>query len=219
MALISEQEIADAIASLEYSRRSEPIDYEEIRSRTVTALGKELTVAWAISLNLEGLKGKDGRFVKVGSKSQTYNEFLEALKDYNTKNNLSDTDSAVAATRVNISKKALTVSRVARAFAALVIQVLKIKIVSGSFPDFGTELPNEYRFLNSPYGMTDEELEAQKGNLKVWYTKWDAMIANAYKKGWAKSETGVTAGKRTWASAFTDYLQFRASNAAAASSE
>lgn len=196
------------LSGFHYTARSEPVNYSQIAVDSMQALGSaDVAKGWAISLNLEGLKKKDGRSITIGASEHSYDSALASMRSFNELHGYS---SGSVVSRIDTGKKAITPSRLARAFARVTIAYIDRKPASNKFPSvLSPSLPTKFRFLNSPYGMTDAELTEWGIHLSLFFENWDITIANAYNKGYAKSETPGTSSKRTWAEDFLGYIQFR----------
>lgn len=203
----SDQDVPrDLLTNFSYSLRSEPVDYTQIAKDSMEALTPVVAKGWAISLNLEGLKKKDARYIKIGSEVHTYEDLLNRFQLVNRTKGYS---SGVVEKRIDTGKKALTVGRLARAFARVTITYLQRNNAANHFPaSMAPDLPTHFRFLNAPYGMTDVELKEHAQALFNFYSKWDALIESAYLKSYIKTESPLSS-RRSWEEDFKNYLQFR----------
>lgn len=196
----------ELLTNFSYSLRSEPVDYSQIAKDSMEVLSPLVAKGWAISLNLEGLKKKDARYIKIGSEVHTYDDLLNRIQHANKTKGYS---SGVVEKRIDTGKKALTVGRLARAFARVTISYLQRNKAANHFPaSMSPDLPVQFRFLNAPYGMTNAELRDHAQALFLFYTNWDALIESAYLKSYIKTESSVST-RRSWVDDFKNYLQFR----------
>lgn len=216
--------MADIIDSLEYSKRSEPVNYKEIKDAAVTLLGKKFAFAWGVSLNLESLRKIDGRFVKVGEERQTYEEMLTKLQGQGS--NAMREGIADPSKRIEIAKKVVTPSRLARAFAIDTIMYLKKKPGASPFKAMGeaaikasgVKMPKEIFFLNSIYGLNEDQITKVDEGLMAFFLAFDQIIDNAVAEGWQKDARGnvvepnssTASSKRSWAEAYEDFKNFSA---------
>jgi len=203
----------EGISTLTCTSRTKKIDYEEIRNKSVKVIGDIKTcIAWAYKFNIHGEKLKDDDSVTVNGKSMTSAEFLAKLAaqdgwvEYQARR--------TAGTQKLGSKDLVTVTRLSRAFAGMVIALIKKGIAKQS-PDMlaikatakDCNLPDEYCFLNSPYGMKPDTLKEQSAELKKFFTRFDEIIAAAVEKKWIDKKSGSK--HRNWAEDFDNYLLFR----------
>lgn len=214
--------MTEAISGLEYTKRSEPVEYKQIKGKAVGLLGKPMALAWGISLNLESLKKKDGRSVSVGGKTMTYDELLNTLLSQGSeamKEGIADPSK-----RIDTRKTDVTVGRLARAFAKETIIFLMKKpsqnpfkqIVAKSNMAVSTKLPNQFAFVNSIYGMSEDEINANTEALGSFFMTFDAIVTEAVQKGWQRDENGkvievsaeTSSKRRSWFEAFSEFVDF-----------
>jgi len=216
--------MSDLIESLEYSKRSEPVNYVEIKTAAVALLGKKFAFAWGVSLNLESLRKIDGRFVKIGEERQTYEEMLTLLQGQGS--NAMREGIADPSRRIEIAKKVVTPSRLARAFAIDTIAFLKKKPGASPFKAMGeaaakasgAKMPKEYFFLNAIYGLNEDQITKYDAVFLAFFLAFDQIIDNAVAEGWQKDARGnvvepsssTASSKRSWEEAYEDFKNFSA---------
>jgi len=171
----------DDIQTLTSTTRTKKVDYEEIRAKAVKLFGDiKLCIAWAYKFNIHGEKLKDDDSITVNGKTMTSAEFILKLasqagwSEYQARR--------TAGTQKLGSKDLVTVTRLARAFAGMVSKLIKKGIAKQSADMLAIKagaadcsLPDEFCFLNSPYGMTKETLAEQYSNLKKFFTQFDQV--------------------------------------------
>lgn len=214
-------ELEAFLAGLDYSKRSVKIDYDEIRRVAKELLGSKMAMGWGISLNLESLAKKDGRYIQSGETRMTYEELLDALgtQDSDALTNGRNDPSV----RINTSKSTVTIARLARAYAKLTIIYLQKFPEANTFAGFRTkvteeELPQQFMFLNAPYGMDKATVLQYKAGFIKFYTAFDVKIAEGVAKGWQRNEKGEVIAsteksrkeRRSWVQAFQEYCEFEA---------
>jgi len=202
----------DDIQTLTSTTRTKKVDYEDIRVKSVRILGDiKLCIAWAYKFNIHGEKLKDDDSITVNGKTMTSSEFILKLasqtgwSEYQARRTVG--------TQKLGSKDIVTVTRLARAFAGMVTKLIKKGIAKQSADMLAIKagavdcsLPDEFCFLNSPYGMTKETLAEQYSNLKKFFTQFDTVIANAVAKKWIDKKDGSK--PRNWAEDFDNYVLF-----------
>lgn len=212
----------ELVGSIEYTKRSEPVDYNVVKTKSIALLEKEWAVTWGVSLNLESLKKKDGRSVSIKGKTMTYDQLLSALLSQGSqamKEGIADPSK-----RIETDKKTVTVGRLAKAFARETIYYVEKKPSANPFAQMaaksnkssGTNLPKKFSFLNAPYGMTEDELTANYDGLMAFYTAFDVMIESAVENGWQRDENGkiiestskTSSARRSWAENFKEFMDF-----------
>lgn len=203
----------DEITTLTSTTRTKKVNYEEIRAKSVKLFGDiKLCIAWSYKCNIHGERLKDDDSVTVNGKVMSASEFLAKLASQEGWNEYQAR--RTAGTQKLGSKDLVTVTRLSRAFAGMVSALIK-KGVAKQSPDMlaikssavDCSLPDEFCFLNSPYGMTKETLSEQYHNLKKFFTQFDIIIANAVAKKWIDKKDG---GKpRNWTEDFDNYVLFR----------
>lgn len=203
----------DEITQLSSTTRTKKVNYEEIRSKAVKLFGDiKLCIAWAYKFNIHGEKLKDDDSITVNGKTMTANDFLAKLAsqdgwaEYQARR--------TAGTQKLGSKSVVTVTRLARGFAGMVSSLIKKGIARQSSDmqaikngAVDCSLPDEFCFLNSPYGMTNETIAEQYFNLKKFFTQFDVVIANAVAKKWIDKKDGSK--PRNWSEDFDNYVAFR----------
>jgi len=202
----------EEIQTLTSTTRTKKIDYEEIRVKSAKLFGDvKLCIAWAYKFNIHGEKLKDDDSITVNGKTMTSAEFIAKLSsqagwaEYQARR--------TAGTQKLGSKDLVTVTMLARAFAGVVCKLIQ-KGVAKQSPDMlsikagaaNCSLPDEFCFLNSPYGMTRETLAEQYPNLKRFFTQFDTVIANAVAKKWIDKKDGSK--PRNWSEDFDNYMLF-----------
>lgn len=202
----------DDIQSLSSTTRTKKVNYEEIREKSARLFGDvKLCIAWAYKFNIHGEKLKDDDSITVNGKTMSSTEFIAKLAsqagwaEYQARR--------TAGTQKLGSKDLVTVTRLARAFAGVVSKLIQKGIAKQS-PDMiaikngatDCSLPDEFCFLNSPYGMTKETLTEQYPNLKRFFTQFDVVIANAVAKKWIEKKDGSK--PRNWSEDFDNYCLF-----------
>jgi hypothetical protein len=203
----------EGINSLTCTSRTKRIDYEEVRSKSVKVVGDVKTcIAWAYKFNIHGEKLKDDDSITVNGKTMTAAEFLTKLSaqdgwsEYQARR--------TAGTQKLGSKDLITVTRLARAFAGMVTVLIQKGIAKQS-PDMlaikatakDCVLPDEFCFLNSPYGMKNVTLKENAAELRKFFVRFDEIIATAVEKKWIDKKSGSK--HRNWAEDFDNYLLFR----------
>lgn len=203
----------EGITTLTCTTRTKRIDYEEVRLKSVKVIGDiKVCIAWAYKFNIHGEKLKDDDSVTVNGKTMTSAEFLAKLStqdgwvEYQARR--------TAGTQKLGSKEIVTVTRLARAFSGMVISLISKGIAKNSTDMLAVKatakactLPDEFCFLNSPYGMKDETLKENSIELRKFFVRFDEIIAAAVEKKWIEKKSG---GKhRNWAEDFDNYLLFR----------
>jgi len=202
----------EEIQSLTSTTRTKRIDYEDVRVKSVKLFGDvKLCIAWAYKFNIHGEKLKDDDSITVNGKTMTSAEFLLKLASQSGWSEYQARRSA--GTQKLGSKDLVTVTRLARAFAGMVSRLLQKGIAKQSTDMLsikagadGCSLPDEFCFLNSPYGMTKETLTEQYSNLKKFFTQFDIIIANAVAKKWIDKKDGSK--PRNWSEDFDNYVLF-----------
>jgi len=202
----------DDIKTLSSTTRTKKVNYEEIRDKSAKLFGDvKMCIAWAYKFNIHGEKVKDDDSVTVNGKTMTSHEFIAKLAsqagwaEYQARR--------TAGTQKLGSKELVTVTRIARAFAGVVSKLIQKGIAKQS-DDMLTiknsaancSLPDEFCFLNSPYGMTKDTLAEQYHNLKRFFTQFDIVIANAVAKKWIDKKDGSK--PRNWSEDFDNYVLF-----------
>jgi len=200
------------IQSLSSTTRTKKVNYEEIREKAAKLFGDvKLCIAWAYKFNIHGEKLKDDDSITVNGKTMTSADFISKLAsqsgwaEYQARRS--------AGTQKLGSKDLVTVTRIARAFAGMVSKLIQKGIAKQS-PDMlaiksgaaNCSLPDEFCFLNSPYGMTKETLTEHYANLKRFFTQFDVVIANAITKKWIDKKDGSK--PRNWSEDFDNYALF-----------
>lgn len=202
----------DDIVSLTSTTRTKKINYEEIRKKSVPLLGDmKVCIAWAYKFNIHGEKLKDDDSITVNGKTMTAAEFTAKLS---TQAGWSEYQARrVAGTQKFGSKDLVTVTRLARAFAGMVSKLIQKGIAKQSSDMLAIKnganectLPEEFCFLNSPYGMTAETIAKHYVDLKKFFTQFDIVIANAVSKKWIDKKDGSK--PRNWAEDFDNYCAF-----------
>jgi len=202
----------DDIQTLTSTTRTKKVDYEEIRVKSVKLFGDiKLCIAWAYKFNIHGEKLKDDDSITVNGKTMTSAEFILKLAsqagwaEYQVRRTVG--------TQKLGSKDIVTVTRLARAFAGMVSKLIKKGIAKQSADMLSIKvgavdcsLPDEFCFLNSPYGMTKDTLAEQYSNLKKFFTQFDTVIANAVAKKWIDKKDGSK--PRNWTEDFDNYILF-----------
>lgn len=201
----------EEIKTLSATPRTKKLDYEEMRKKAVKLMDIKMAIAWAYKLNIHGEKLKDDDSVTVNGVTMTSGEFLQKLSgqdgwaEYEARRKIG--------TQKLGSKDILTVSRLARAFAPYVIKLLKSGVASQSEDMLnikrasGSNLPDEFCFLNSPYGMSNDTLAANVEDLRKFFTEFDIIISRAVAAKWIEKKEGSK--QRKWAEDFENYLLFR----------
>jgi len=202
----------DDIQTLSSTTRTKKVNYEEIREKSAKLFGDiKLCIAWAYKFNIHGEKLKDDDSITVNGKTMTSKEFITKLAsqagwvEYQARR--------TAGTQKLGSKDLVTVTRLARAFAGFVSKLIQ-KGVAKQSPDMlaiksgavDCTLPDEFCFLNSPYGMSKDTLAEQYTNLKKFFTQFDIVIANAVAKKWIDKKDGSK--PRNWSEDFDNYVLF-----------
>lgn len=202
----------EEIQTITSTTRTKRVDYEDIRTKSVKLFGDvKLCIAWAYKFNIHGEKLKDDDSITVNGKTMTSAEFIAKLasqsgwSDYQARR--------TAGTQKHGSKDLVTVTRLARAFAGMVSKLI-MKGVAKQSPDMlaikagaaDCNLPDEFCFLNSPYGMTKETIAAQYVDLKKFFTQFDIVIANAVSKKWIEKKDGSK--PRNWSEDFDNFCAF-----------
>jgi len=202
----------DDIKTLSSTSRTKKVNYEEIRDKSAKLFGDvKLCIAWAYKFNIHGEKLKDDDTVTVNGKTMTSQEFIAKLAsqagwaEYQARRTVG--------TQKLGSKELVTVTRIARAFAGVVSKLIQKGIAKQSDDMLSIKkgaancaLPDEFCFLNSPYGMTRETLAEQYPNLKRFFTQFDIVIANAVAKKWIDKKDGSK--PRNWSEDFDNYVAF-----------
>lgn len=203
----------EEISSISSTTRTKKVDYEDLRNKSVKIFGDiKMCIAWAYKFNIHGEKLKDDDSVTVNGKTMTSAEFIVKLSsqagwaEYQARR--------IAGTQKLGSKDLVTVTRLARAFAGMVSKLIHKGIAKQSQDMLaiktgadGCSLPDEFCFLNSPYGMSTETLKEQYPNLKRFFTQFDIVIANAVAKKWIDKKDGSK--PRNWSEDFDNYVLFR----------
>lgn len=201
------------ISSISSTTRTKKVDYEDLRNKSVKIFGDiKMCIAWAYKFNIHGEKLKDDDSVTVNGKTMTSAEFIVKLSaqagwaEYQARR--------IAGTQKLGSKDLVTVTRLARAFAGMVSKLIQKGIAKQSQDMIaiktgaeGCSLPDEFCFLNSPYGMSSDTLKEQYPNLKRFFTQFDIVIANAVAKKWIDKKDGSK--PRNWSEDFDNYVLFR----------
>jgi len=202
----------DDIKSLSSTTRTKKVNYDEIREKSASLFGDvKFCIAWAYKFNIHGEKLKDDDSVTVNGKTMTSAEFILKLAsqsgwaEYQARR--------IVGTQKLGSKDLVTVTRIARAYAGAVSKLIKKGIAKQS-PDMiaikstaaDCSLPDEFCFLNSPYGMTKETLTEHYADLKRFFTQFDVVIANAISKKWIDKKDGSK--PRNWCEDFENYALF-----------
>lgn len=202
----------DEITSISSTTRTKRIDYEQVRVQSAKLFGDvKMCIAWAYKFNIHGEKIKDDDSVTVNGRTMNAAEFLSILS---TQEGWAEYQARRAAGTQKLgSKDIVTVTRLARAFAGMVSKLIKKGIAKQSTDMLAIKsgahdctLPDEFCFLNSPYGMSKETLAAQYVNLKKFFTQFDTVIANAVAKKWIEKKEGSKA--RNWVEDFESYALF-----------
>jgi hypothetical protein len=201
----------DEIKTLTATPRTKKLNYEDIRTKTVRLMDIKFAIAWAYKLNIHGEKLKDDDSVTVNGVSMTATDFLKKLSEqegwaeYEARRKIG--------TQKLGSKEIVTVTRLARAFAPQVSKLIQKGIAKQSDDMLNIkkaadiELPDEFCFLNSPYGMSLETLNTHSADLMKFYVQFDIIIGKAVEKKWIEKKEGSK--QRKWAEDFANYLQFR----------
>ena len=199
------------IKTLTATPRTKRLDYEDIRKRAVQLMDIKMAIAWAYKLNIHGEKLKDDDSVTVNGVTMTSGEFLKKLSaqdgwaEYEARRKIG--------TQKLGSKDIVTVTRLARAFASHVSKLIKAGVAKQSEDMLslkrtsGSELPDEFCFLNSPYGMTTDTLAANAEGLRKFFQEFDIVISKAVAAKWIEKKEGSK--QRKWAEDFDNYLLFR----------
>lgn len=201
----------DDIKTLSATPRTKKLDYEEMRKKASQLMDMKMAIAWAYKLNIHGEKLKDDDSVTVNGITMDSAEFLKKLSgqdgwvEYEARRKIG--------TQKLGSKDILTVTRLARAFAPHVIKLIKSGIAKQSDDMLnikrasGSDLPDEFCFLNSPYGMSNDTLAANVDNLRKFFSEFDIIISRAVAAKWIEKKDGSK--QRKWAEDFENYLAFR----------
>lgn len=203
------------IKTLDATPRTKKLNYETIRSEAAKLMDVKFCIAWAYKLNIHGEKLKDDDSVTMNGTKMTAAEFLSKLSkqegwsEYEARRKVG--------TQKLGSKDIITVTRLARAFAPQVSTLIKKGVAKQSTDmlnikkSSGIELPDEFCFLNSPYGMTTETLNEHAEDLMKFYVEFDIIIGKAVAEKWIEKKEGSK--PRKWAEDFANYLQFRGAKA------
>lgn len=201
----------DEIKSLSATPRTKKLNYEEMRSKATKLMDIKFAIAWAYKLNIHGEKLKDDDSVTVNGVTMTAPDFLKKLSgqdgwaEYEARRKIG--------TQKLGSKDIVTVTRLARAFAPQVSKLIQKGIAKQSEDMLnikkaaGIDLPDEFCFLNAPYGMATDTLNTHSTNLMKFYVEFDIIISRAIEKKWIEKKDGSK--QRKWAEDFANYLQFR----------
>jgi hypothetical protein len=219
MSALSE-EIKAMFQAISIDPRSVKVDYDKMKVNAVALFGQKMALAIGIALNLESLKKWDGRVFRIGDQEMTYKEFLDILDGQGSQAMIDGRSDP--SKRIAIDKDTLTPSRFAKAFARESIIYLTMKPDANKFvaPVAATDsnvvdiLPQEYVFLNSPYGMKDDMLKKNYEGLMKFYNAFDKIVQTAVQQKWVRDENGkvvipTDGKKRTWAEDFVNYVKFR----------
>lgn len=201
----------EGITSLTCSARTHKVDYEIIRSKTIKLIGHPAAIAWAYKFNIHGAKLKDDDFINVNGTQMSSADLIKRLA---TQEGWGEYEGRRASgTQKFGSKEIVTLSRLARAFASKTSLIIKKSIAPLSDDlkaikagDDTCTLADEFCFLNSPYGMSDETLKANKTELRKFFVQFDIVISRAVTNKYIKP---TTTEKRNWAQDFDNYLAFR----------
>jgi len=200
------------ITSITCTERTKKVNYEEIRRDALKMMPAKFCVAWAYKLNCHGSRLKDDDHVVVDGTQMTSTELLKKLS---TQEGWAEYEARRAmGTQKLGSKNIITLSRLARAFASAVIKLLQMKIAKQSPDMLGIKaaakdcnLPDEYCFLNAPYGMKEENIVEQADNLRKFFAQYNATIKHSIENGWIEKKEGSKA--RDWVAEFNNYLLFK----------
>jgi len=193
----------------ECSSRTEAVDYKQVAKDAITILGsKDIVVSLGWKLNTRGLNMKAGQFVRAGDITMTTEQILEKLQAQEGFKGFTDPKSS----RIRIGKQVVTISRIARATAKIVILGIKAKKLDLG-PDCmkiketsGTALPDHFCFINAPYGMSDEEIKANAADFVKFLTAFQMEIDKAVTSGWVIPSSTK---KRDYVKEFHNYIEFR----------
>lgn len=193
-------------SNFEFSLRSEPVDYQHIKAKSVELLGKHTAARWAIASNLEGLTPRESKHITDENGNRIYSKHI--LSKLATQDGHVDYDSVSGRSKAKeMGKDIVTIQRLARAFASDTIKYIENhperKLNTGLEID---GLPKKYQFLNSPWGMSDYEITSHWDNLVKMFSKWNSIMANATSEGWNKPKNGE---KKDYVKVFVDYCRFR----------
>lgn len=204
-----------AFEGFECSARTTTVDHAQIKRDAAKLLGGiNVALAVAVKSNLHGSRIKGGDYVQLKGGSKML--MVELMKK------LEEQDGYSAGIREGIATKGVgresdktlvSLSRIMRAFAADVTTLISLNKVS--VPDDlmsiakGTNLPAKYCFLNSPYGMNDEELEEHMEPFFAFASNFDALIKKAYDSGYIDVSKVTTSRQRSHADQFVNYLAWR----------
>lgn len=187
----------------ECSDRSTPVDLQALKNLGNQILGGEtIATGYAVKLCLHGLKIKPDDYMKVKGVTYSFKDMLEILKKQPGYNK------DVTSQGKSASKTIVTPLRIARIYAAnvsLLISKKKVE-VPADLLSIANEvgLKPEYAFLTALYGMDDDAVVENGKKFLLFCAKFDKIIAEAHKKGWA---TGTS--KRSHAEAAKSYMEWR----------
>jgi len=201
----------EGVTTLTCSARTHKVDYEKIRAKTISIIGHPAAIAWAYKLNIHGARLKDDDFINVNG---TQMSSADLIKKLSTQEGWSEYEARRASgTQKFGSKDIVTLSRLAKAFASKTTLIIKKSIAPLSDDlkavkagDDTCTLADEFCFLNSPYGMQDETLKANRVELRKFFVQFDIVISRAVANKYIKP---TSAEKRNWAQDFDNYLAFR----------
>jgi hypothetical protein len=183
------EEILKDIKSLTSSTRTKKVDYADMRAKADHLIGAKMAIAWAYKFNIHGEKLKDDDHVTVNGETMNATQLKDRLSkqagwtEYEARR--------VAGTQKTGSKDILTIGRLAKAHAGFVSKLIhkKVAILSDDLKAIkatadGCDLPDEYCYLNAPYGMDERKIKEHDADLIKFYRRFNEVIASAVAAGW-----------------------------------
>lgn len=200
-------EVSDIICTERTSR----VDLKAIKDSANALLGKGIAFAWAWKFSVHGLKLKASDYVQYKSKRMTAEEFQTLIRSKNnhcTAKQIEDKDGKGLGKESD--KRSVTATRLVRAFAADITAFIKRgALVPEELSSLAedSDLPVEYAFLDSCYGMDDDTLAKLAVPMYSFASAFDDQIQDAYAAGWIESAAGST--RHSHAADFKNYCKWR----------
>jgi len=171
---------------IETSVRTTRVDLPQIKASANQILGNGFALAWACKFALNGMKLKDGDWVSYKATKMTaadYKAKISAQANYNAK-----TEGGIGK---HSDKTLVSAKRLVRAFAAdISFLISKGFAVSDDTESLikASGIPKQFAFIDSWYGMTDDQIHSNWEKLVHFTQAFDKVIAQAYASGWVEGK-------------------------------
>lgn len=193
----------NALKDIYISDRTISVDLKTIKAAAIKLMGShEIALLFATKVALRGQKIKPSDTIKFNGTMYKTSELLDRIKKQN-----GYTDNGATLGR-DSDKSLVSVARIRRAFASEIAKVIKAKKVLPEDTEVlrakNANLPIEYAFIDSVYGMDDETVSTNGSAYCAFCMSFDEHIAEMYKAGYCEGTN-----KRSHYENAVNYLKWR----------